>query len=247
MRRTLFTLLAPMFVLAAACTGEVTGDFGGDPAFLISGICATDGTCVPACEDTGDEVVCENAVPPSGGGCWVTGIGHLLDVYNNDGKDNFGGNGMPMKDGRIRGEWEHVDHGTGVKYHAKIAYLVCQHVDEPGPGVPNGPNHDFNINEAFYGGPARKFTPGLGWADGYWIDIVADDHGEPGNKPGPGHHGSGGPDTYVFTAREYYADVNDVSPVEYIAGTDINGGNFQIHPPVGGHPYTIGTLPAWLQ
>lgn len=240
------TLFLALPLALGACAGEAP-ELQGDPTFNISGICATDGSCEPVCENTGDETVCEDAVPPSAGGCWVTGIGHLLDVYNSDGKDNFGGNGMPMKDGRIRGQWEHVDHGTGVKYHGQVAYLVCQRVDEPGPGVPNGPNHDFDLNEAFYGGPARRFTPDVGWEDGFWFDIVADDHGEHGNKDGAGNHGSGGPDTYIFTARPYDAATNTAGELDYMAGYEINGGNFQIHPPVGGHPYTLGTLPPWLQ
>lgn len=241
-----FHLALGSVLLAAACAGQVEEPMG-DPTFTISADCAADGSCVPVCTDNSDEEVCVSSVPPTQGGCWVTGIGHLEDLINNDGKDNFGGNGMPMKDGHLRGEWEHVDHGTGVKFHAQIAYLVCQHVDEPGPGNPSGPNHNFDINEAYYGGPARRFTPDVGWEDGFWIDIVADDHGEPGNKPGPGQHGSSGPDTYTFQARAAAADGSIERDAFYTAGFDIAGGNFQIHPPNDGHPFTMGELPPHLR
>jgi hypothetical protein len=124
-------------------------------------------------------------------------------------------------------------------------------VDEPGPGVPNGPNHDFNINQAYFGGPARWFTASAQgadqWEDGYWFDVFAEDHGEPGNKPGPGTHGSLGPDYYHFTIRKLISEDPPQSgaPVYETSG-DFVGGNFQIHPPNAGHPSTPSDLPPWV-
>ena len=140
------------------------------------------GACVP--DDTTDD-----CVPPSSGGCWVTGGGVIQPP---SGQDSFGGNAMPMKSGTIRGEWENVDHSSGQQMHGEPTYLYCRHVDEPGPGVPNGPDHDFTTNQAYFGGPARLNVNGA-WADGYWFDVVVDDHGEGkganAGRPGPlSHH-----------------------------------------------------------
>jgi hypothetical protein len=208
-----------------------------------SGCNADAGTgTTPTCVNTTSTDVCSGALPPSQGGCWVTGGGFIVDA---DGNDNYGGNAMPMKDGTIRGEWEHVDHGTGDKSHGEARYIVCRHVDEPGPGQPSGPSHNFNINQVYFGGPARWSTPAAGWQDGYWFDVFAEDHGEPGNKPGPGNHGSMGPDYYHFTIRKMVGQ-NQSGEVVYDTQGDIVGGNIQIHPPNNGHPYTAGTLPMWV-
>lgn len=220
--------LVPLF----GCADEKDEDEAllGDTSFRITQQCTDGSTCEPVCEDTWCEV-CEDGQPPSEGGCWITGIGFLID---GTGRDNFGGNGMPMKQGYIRGEWEHQDHATGRKLHGRVGYLYCRHVDEPGPGVPNGPNHDFNINQAYYGGPGRWFEPGTGWQDGYWFDVRAEDHGEPGKS-----------DEYYFTVRRM--DPNgQVGPILYSAGGVLGGGNFQIHPPNNGHPFTQGELPTWV-
>jgi hypothetical protein len=238
--------------LLPGCSGGIDSgpdNFDGDRSFQIFNqcppgvICFGSGpVCVPAKGSKPDDNACTNSLPPTEGGCWITGIGFIIDA---DGHDNFGGNGMPMKDGSIRGEWEHVDHGTDDKFHGQVQYLVCRHVPEPGPGVPNGPQHDLTTNQAYYGGPGRWFTPDAGWADGYWFDVMAEDHGEPGNKAGPGQHGSGGPDFYHFTAR-LLASGTQSGAVVYDTAGDIVGGNFQIHPPNTGHPFTQGLLPPWV-
>ncbi|MBS1119081.1 MAG: hypothetical protein H6Q90_1309 [Deltaproteobacteria bacterium] len=232
-RRSL--LLLPWLLLPLGCGGgDTTVDESmlGDLAFNITQDCGGgDGTtCEPVCEDTYCEV-CEDSEPPASGGCFVTGIGYLTDA---DGRDNFGGNGMPMKAGNIRGEWEHDDHGTGDKFHGNVGYLVCRHVDEPGPGQPSGPDHNFTINQAYYGGPGRWFEPGTGWQDGYWFDVMAEDHGEPGKT-----------DEYYFSVRKLDAS-GQVGGVIYETGGILSGGNFQIHPPNDGHPFTGGTLPQWV-
>jgi hypothetical protein len=225
-RRTLFlSAVLGWLVLVPGCGNSEDEAFLGDTSFRITQTCADDGTCEPECEDTWCDV-CDDSKPPTEGGCWITGIGYIIDA---DGHDNFGGNGMPMKTSYLRGEWEHVDHGTGVKYHGKVTYLHCRHVDEPGPGVPSGPDHDFIINQAYYGGPGRRYEPGVGWQDGYWFDVMAEDHGEPGKT-----------DEYFFSARPMGGSEL------YATGGVLGGGNFQIHPPNDGHPFTEGAVPAWV-
>ncbi len=189
------------------------------------------GACVPDTSGT------EDCTPPSAGGCWVTGGGFVTDA---NGKDSFGGNGMPMKSGAIRGEWENQDHGTQSKAHGHVTYLVCRHVAAPGPGRPGG-KKGFDINQVYFGGAARHFTAGA-WADGYWFDVVAEDHGEPGNTNA--HKATA--DYYHFTLRKI-AGPNQSGTVVYETKGDLTGGNIQIHPPNGGHPYTSSQLPAWVQ
>lgn len=224
-RLPLARLLLPWCLLVVACAPD-DDDLEMELAFRITQECTDDGSCEPVCEDTWCDF-CDEGQPPGDGGCWITGIGFLVDT---GGKDNFGGNGMPMKAGYMRGQWEHVDHATGNKLHASVSYLVCRHVDEPGPGVPNGPNHDFDINQAYYGGQGRWFEPDVGWQDGYWFDVRAEDHGEPGKS-----------DEYYFSVRR----MSD-GAVVYETGGVLGGGNFQIHPPNAGHPFTLGQLPAWV-
>jgi hypothetical protein len=231
MRRRPFISCTPLvlaLLIAPACGESEDEALLGDTAFRITQECY-EGTCEPVCEDTWCEV-CEDGEPPSAGGCWITGIGFLVD---SGGKDNFGGNGMPMKQGYIRGEWEHQDHASGDKLHGRVAYLSCRHVDEPGPGQPSGPDHDFNINQAYYGGPGRWFENGT-WQEGYWFDVMAEDHGEPGKT-----------DEYFFSVRTMDAN-GQPGAVIYSTGGVLGGGNFQIHPPNTGHPSLHGELPTWV-
>ena len=179
------------------------------------------GACVP--DDT-----TEDCQPPSEGGCWVTGGGFVVD---DDGKDTFGGNAMPMKDGSVRGEWENQEHGTGGNTHGQAQYIYCRVVPGPGPGHPNGPSHQFDINQVYFGGPAT-----VDGASGYWFDVVAEDHGEPGRQ-----------DTYQITVRQIVGNGMSGAVVFQESGTLAQGGNIQIHPPNGGHPATQSTLPPWVQ
>ncbi len=154
-------------------------------------------------------------------------------VDESSSKDTFGGNGMPMRDGSVRGEWENVDHATGDNLHGSVSYLFCRVVAGPGPGHPNGPHHDFDDNQVYFGGPARYFVNSA-WADGYWFDVVAEDHGEPGRQ-----------DTYQITIRTY-ANGQAGNVVYQVSGL-LAGGNIQIHPPNPGHPGSQSTLPSWVQ
>jgi hypothetical protein len=204
----------------AVCNQPPTCNEGSHPSAC--------GACVP--DDT-----TEDCQPPSSGGCWVTG-GGTIPLGSSD--DSFGGNAMPMKSGTIRGEWENVDHVTGVQMHGEPTYLYCRQVDEPGPGADNGPHHDFTINQAYFGGPARVFANGA-WDTTYWFDVVVDDHGE-----GKGAK-AGGPDLYHVTIRQL-AGANSSGPILLDANADMSGGNIQIHPPNNGHPYSASTLPTWV-
>ena len=217
------------FLLVPGCDDTDEGLLG-DTSFRITQECSEDGACEPQCEDTWCEV-CEDSNPPDDGGCWITGIGYIIDA---NGRDNFGGNGMPMKHSYLRGEWEHVDHATGVKVHGKITYLYCRHVDELGPEQPSGPDHDFDINQAYYGGPGRRYEPGVGWQEGFWFDVRAEDHGEPGKT-----------DEYYFSVRPFDTTLQ-AGAVLYDTGGVLAGGNFQIHPPTAGHPFTEGEVPQWV-
>jgi hypothetical protein len=195
----------------------------------------SEGTHPSACGACVPDTTTEDCVPPSSGGCWVTG-GGFIDPAS--GQDSFGGNAMPMKSGTIRGEWENVDHGSGLNMHGEPSYLYCRHVDEPGPGADNGPHHDFTTNQAYFGGPARVFANNA-WADGYWFDVVVDDHGE-----GQGAK-SGGPDLYHVTIRSL-SGPNQSGAILYDAEGTLSGGNIQLHPPNNGHPYSSSTLPTWV-
>jgi hypothetical protein len=200
-----------------------------------------------ACVNDGESGDC---VPPSEGGCWVTGGGFIVAPNDltgaaADGHDNFGGNAKPMKDGHVQGNWNHVDHGTGNHAKGKPAYIVCRHVDEPGPGQPGG-RKGFTMNQVYFGGPAqwRVATAGA-WADGYWFDVVAKDHGEPGSVPNVKNGFM--PDTYHFTIRKMDDPAKQVSGAAvYETHGTLQGGNIQLHPPNNGHPYTPSTLPGWV-
>ena len=144
-----------------------------------------------------------------------------------------------MKSGSIRGQWENIDHGAGgLKVHGEPSYIVCRHVAEPGPGANTGPKHDFTMNQAYFGGNARAFVNGT-WHDGYWFDVMVEDHGE-----GKGAK-AGGPDYYHLTLRKIDA-ANASGVIVYDTEANMSGGNIQLHPPNNGHPFTSSQLPSWV-
>lgn len=157
----------------------------------------------------------------------MTGGGFIVD---DDGKDTFGGNAMPMKDGTVRGEWENQEHGTGDNTHGQANYIYCRVVPGPGPGHPNGPRHNFMDNQVYFGGPAT-----YNGTSGYWFDVVAEDHGEPGRL-----------DTYQITVRQGASGNVAGTVVFQESGALSQGGNIQLHPPNGGHPATQSVLPPWV-
>ena len=216
--------------------GFTCDDTGGRRTCESTPTC-TPGTHVDACgacvsDSAPPSEVC---TPPASGGCWVTGGGFIVDA---DGHDNFGGNGMPMKDGRIRGEWNHVDHGTGDHAHGDVQYLVCRTVaNEPGPGQPGG-KKGLISNQVYFGGPARWQIAGA-WNDGYWFDVMAEDHGSKGR--------SSLSDYYHFTIRLKADPLKALSgAVVYDTEGPLVGGKIQLHPANGGHPYAASSLPSWV-
>ena len=100
------------------------------------------------------------------------------------------------------------------------------------------------MNQVYFGGPAEWRSNGT-WASGYWFDVVAKDHGEPGSVP---HAKNGGtPDTYHFTIRLMDDPKKEVSgAIVYETKGVLEGGNIQMHPPSNGHPYTPMALPNWV-
>jgi hypothetical protein len=178
----------------------------------------------------------DDCAAPVQGGCWVTGGGF---VVSNDGNDNFGGNAKQMKKGGVEGHWNHVDHGLGQHAKGDPKYLYCRHVNRPGPGQPGG-KKGLTSNQVYFGGPAEWGTNGS-VSPGFWFDVVAEDHGEPGSVPKPKKNG-GQPDTYHLTVRK--AATGEV--VYDVRGT-LDGGNIQIHPPNNGHPGAQSVLPSWVQ
>jgi hypothetical protein len=161
-----------------------------------------------------------------------------------DGHDSFGGNAKPMKDGHVQGNWNHVDHGTGNHSKGKPEYIMCRHVDEPGPGQPGG-KKGLTANQVYFGGHAQWRTADV-WNDGYWFDVVAKDHGEPGSS-GPALKKGMMPDTYHFTIRKIDDTAKSASgTVVYETRGDLNGGNIQMHASNGGHPAVNSPLPAWV-
>jgi hypothetical protein len=191
----------------------------------------------------------DDCIPPSEGGCWVTGGGFIVEASivpkaaEADGHDNFGGNAKQMKKGGVQGHWNHVDHGTKNHAKGKPEYIYCRHVDEPGPGQPGG-KKGFTMNQIYFGGPA-EWRSNDAWSDGYWFDVVAKDHGEPGSQPSPKNGGM--VDTYHFTIRKMDDAANKVSgPIVYEVKGGLVGGNIQMHPPNGGHPGVQSPLPAWV-
>ncbi len=190
----------------------------------------------------------DDCVPPSQGGCWVTGGGFIVEPSivpgaPADGHDNFGGNAKQMKNGTIQGHWNHVDHGTQNHAKGRPEYIYCRHVDEPGPGQPGG-KKGFTMNQIYFGGPAEWRSNGA-WSDGYWFDVVAKDHGEPGSQPSPKNGFM--VDSYHFTIRKMDDPAKKVSgPVVYEVKGGLVGGNIQMHPPNGGHPGFQSPLPTWV-
>jgi hypothetical protein len=187
--------------------------------------CWQETTCTPEPGENTDGGV--SSGPGDDKGCWITGGGYIVDT---DGNDSFGGNAMPMKDGSVRGQWEEQDHGTNNKAHGEPSYIVCNHVNEPGPGQPGG-KKGFTMNQAYFGGKARWYTPATGWKDGFWFDVFVEDHGE----------GHGIMDYYHFTIRD-----SPGGNVIYDTQSNQVGGNIQLHPPNAGHPSSNSQLPPWV-
>ncbi|MBW2735562.1 MAG: hypothetical protein JRH20_24520 [Deltaproteobacteria bacterium] len=240
-----------------ACGGRISVGGVGESPFTLAG----DGLCelpdgsaclfnnellAPTEDDVRDPNVAE--LPPEEGGCWVTGIGTFGKALT---RDSFGGNAMTMKDGSVRGEWQHTDHYDELEaqkngqnlFHGKVTYIACQRYDSlNGPEVPKA-----EPNFANWGGSGR-----FNGEDGYFFDVQAFDHAEGGI-----HHDRYvirifAPDKTLVLAADGLGTLEDPSNKQCLEdetvldgmGLDwvkamgcLSGGNFQIHPPNKGHPY----------
>ena len=98
----------------------------------------------------------------------------------------------------------------------------------------------------YFGGHARWRTAAdATWRDGFWFDVVAEDHGEPGNTRALKNGQM--PDSYHFTIRKIDAPTPGVSgAIVYETRGDLVGGNIQLHPSNNGHPAVNSPLPAWV-
>jgi len=249
---TLTTVFGIIIWVCACGTGTIgTGEETDKDVFPILG-----GDC-PDAEGTACVEVPPppEMLPPEEGGCWVTGIGTFGKGQT---RDSFGGNAMTMKDGSVRGEWQHVDHfdvsgstnnGQNL-FHGKVDYIECRiYPTLNGPEVPKA-----EPNYARWGGFGR-----FNGVDGYSFEVQAFDHAEGGifrdrymievRDPAgfvvlqadgqgtrtidkKGNPNNKGHDT---SCREDPTITPDLAWV-YDLGC-LSGGNFQIHPPNQGHPY----------
>ena len=178
----------------------------------------------------------------NGGGCFVTGAGHIGSDENGTGisdrpgagaagQDSFGGDVMGMKDGSVRGQWQNTTHLAGTKhvFRGRAEFLYCWHDGGPGPGVPTA-----NANRAIWGGPGK-------WnrQPGYLFIASAADYGEGRNAENAGIR-----DAYAITVYRD-TDGNGVATAAdeiVYEETDCVFGDVQIHPPTGGHPYIPSVL-----
>lgn len=243
----------------AACGGRISAGVGQNPFALDeNGRCElpdgssclfSEGLALPPGDDVNAESPdVDQELPPEEGGCWVTGIGTFGKGAT---RDSFGGNGMTMKDGSVRGEWQHTDHfdeaGTTNNgqnlFHGQVTYLACKRYDElNGPEVPKA-----YPNFANWGGIGR-----FNGEDGYYFDIKAFDHAEGGIHRDRYVIRIFDPDKQLVLAADGLGTLEDPSNKECLedatvmegVGLDwvkemgcLSGGNFQIHPPNKGHPY----------
>jgi hypothetical protein len=208
----------PLLVLAACTAGDLGHEGNG---LLEAGL-----MCMDQMGD-GEQCMLDGLEEGEGeelleGGCWITGGGHIGDENSHGGagqndQDSFGFNAMGMKAGYVRGEIENVDH-LGNVFHGHATWIRCWKDAGDGPEVPRA-----IPNNAEWGGHGS-------WnhVDGHtWKAHLAD------RAEGGSHRDeyeiwvwdSGGALVYSQTAADDLV---------------ITGGNFQIHPPNGGHPYLAG-------
>jgi hypothetical protein len=161
------------------------------------------------------------------GGCWITGGGRIL---NADGTyDSYGGNAMTMKDGSVRGEWNHIDHNvdgnTLNHFKGDVNYISCEKISDIGPEHPKA-----IPNMATFGGSGT-----YNGVDGYTFEVKWVDSGEGGRSW----------DRYQLTIYDSEGSIFDIENGEGNSnckpqemgelGCTLDG-NLQIHPPNQGHP-----------
>ena len=221
-----------LFAALAGCAADI-GSIG--QTFRESGLMCLDmageeqnpETCIADLGGEGEEggegeITEEDIVETAEGGCWITGGGHIGDENSHGGagqndQDSFGFNAMGMKAGYVRGELQNTTH-LGDVFHGHATWIRCWKDEGLGPEVPKA-----IPNNAMWGGHGS-------WnhVDGHtWTAHLAD------RAEGGSHmdeyeiwvYDSAGALVYSQTAADDLV---------------ITGGNFQIHPPNGGHPYLGG-------
>lgn len=154
--------------------------------------------------------------------CSATG-GFVIGGGNLAHGDWFGGNLMGMKDGRVRGQWQHI-YGA-LRFHGYAEFQVCWNDGGPGPDVPRA-----FPNRAVFGGKGIwQGEPGY-----LWIVAVAD------YKEGADWGDDAFSDAYAICIY-YDIDGDGIATVAddfiYEVSGCISGGNVQVIPPTNGHPY----------
>lgn len=218
-----FSVIAGLVILGAGPTGCVGSEIGADgntavreAGLMCLNVQTEDEPCVLDGLDEGEgEDLLE-------GGCWITGGGHIGDETSHGGagqndQDSFGFNAMGMKDGTVRGELQNTTH-LGDDFHGQATWIHCWKDEGDGPEVPKA-----IPNNAEWGGPGT-------WnhEDGYTWEAHLADRAEGGSHRDEYEiwvYDAGGALVYSQTAADDLV---------------ITGGNFQIHPPNNGHPYTSG-------
>jgi hypothetical protein len=190
------------------------------------------GSCGACVEDN----AADDCVPATEGGCWITGGGYIIPATAHA---NFGGNAKQMKKGGVSGHWNHVDHESMNHLNGRPSYLFCRYAPEAPTGGHWG-KKGLASNQVYFGGTA-KWGPG-GGADGFWFDVVAEDHGK-GNQSSKGAD----PDWYQITVRQMSDPTNKVAgAIVYQAQGGVDGGKITIHPSNGGHPGIQYPPPSWV-
>jgi hypothetical protein len=195
------------------------------------------GTHPSACGACVEDGAADDCVSPVDGGCWVTGGGFIL---HDDDNANFGGNAKQMKKGGVSGHWNHVDHATMNHLNGRPQYLFCRYAPEAPTGGHWG-KKGLASNQVYFGGEA-KWGPG-GGADGYWFDVVAEDHGKGHQSAAKGEDA----EYYHLTVRVMDDPKGQVGgAIVYEAAGSLVGGKITIHPSNNGHPGIQYPPPAWV-
>ena len=210
--------------LGACVSGDIAAD--GSTAIRESGLLCLnvqgEQEGEPCVLDTLDEGEGEDLLE---GGCWITGGGHIGDSNSHGGagqndQDSFGFNAMGMKDGTVRGELQNTTH-LGDLFHGEATWIRCWKDEGDGPQVPKAVP-----NNAEWGG-AGVWNHEEGYT---WEAHLAD-------------RAEGGSHRDEYEIWVWAADGSLVYSQTAADDLVITGGNFQIHPPNNGHPYTTGDAP----
>lgn len=146
--------------------------------------------------------------------CWIT-TGGFQNAGTPKGSKlyTFGGNVGPPP----RGSWQVIDHTTGDNFHSNDVHITaCTTVGNGGPGQPGG-KKGLKTDRADFAGVGR-----LNFVDGYPFVGYVEDAGEP--------HGKKGKNQDVFSITVFDPVTG---AVVFQASAPLDGGNVQIHPPVG--------------